>query len=80
MKVIQALFGIIFLLPGLCSAATILVTAPWTIDSVIRPDKYPNMDASAFILFPLLWGVCFLVSWVGWRLLRNARKSGKQGR
>ena len=69
-----ASLGVFLLLPGLCSAATILITAPWTIESFIHPEKYPNMDASAMIFWPLLWGICFLISWGGWRLLRSARK------
>ncbi len=70
--------GVFLLLPGLCSAATIMITAPWTIESFFRPEKYPNMDASAMVIWPLLWGVCFLISWRGWKLLRSARK-GNQG-
>ena len=72
-----ASLGVFLLLPGLCSVATMLITAPWTIESFIRPEKYPNMDASAMIFWPLLWGVCFLISWGGWRLLRSTRKENK---
>ena len=77
-RIILASLGVFLLLPGLCSAATMLITVPWTIDSFIRPEKYPNMHASVLIFWPLLWGVCFLIGWCGLKLLRRSKKSGLQ--
>jgi hypothetical protein len=58
MRVLAVLFGIILLLPGLCSLGFMVVLLPG------------STNANALAPFWLLWIVCFAISFGGFMMIR----------
>jgi uncharacterized membrane protein YqjE len=61
-QIALTLFGVIFLLPGLCSLFVMVSALPW------------NMNDPFFSLIATLWIVCFLISAGGAWMIYTARK------
>ena len=75
MRALQVIIGVILLFPGLCSLVTFVTTLPWVIESFFHPEKYPNFHLSGASVWLVIWGICFLVSWGGWVLLRGPKSN-----
>jgi tellurite resistance protein TehA-like permease len=62
------LFGVIFLLPGLCSLLVMVSMVPW------------NMNDPFFSLAATIWIICLLISAGGVAMIYAARKRAKAAR
>ena len=67
-QIAMTLFGVIFLLPGLCSLLVMVSMVPW------------NMNDPFFSLVATLWIVCLLISAGGVAMIYGARKRAKAAR
>jgi hypothetical protein len=61
MRVLAVLFGIILLLPGLCSLGFM---------AILLPAGASGGNASVYGMFGLLWIVCFAISFGGILMIR----------
>lgn len=67
-QIALTLFGMIFLLPGLCSLLVMVSMVPW------------NMNDPFFSMVATLWIICLLISAGGVAMIYGARKRARAAR
>ena len=69
LRILALLFGIVLLLPGVCSLGFMAAFVP---EALARPS-----NAGDLVPLGLLWAFCFAISFGGFLLIRNALRGLK---
>lgn len=70
-RFLLAVFYMLLLVPGFISAAMILLYLPGLFSGRFGSQTPPWNDAGSLALTLLGWSAAFVISWSGWRLLRQ---------